>query len=83
MRIIAGQGTAVENPADCLTPSELDELQKLSLERERLVERAKHLEREILLQVLMARDRRGLRGRVSVDLGTGSITQCAEEPVNG
>jgi len=74
--IRVGAAASNEIPKDRLSESELRELQAMCAERERCLAQAALIEERILL---VARDRRDLRGAVRVDPETGVI-QPAEVP---
>lgn len=58
-------------PRERLGEPELRELQSMCAERERYLAQAALIEERIQLLLLVARDRRGLRGTVRVDPDTG------------
>lgn len=67
-------------PRDRLTESELSELRTLMHEREALLSRARGVEQQIQLLLLLARDRRDLRGQVRADPETGALEVNHGEP---
>jgi len=77
--IRVGAAASNEIPKDRLSESELRELQAMCAERERCLAQAALIEERIQLLLLVARDRRDLRGAVRVDPETGVI-QPAEVP---
>lgn len=81
MRLGVGATLDASLPLGRLAEHERAELARLVGVREELQGQLSTIEAKVQLLLLNARDRRGLAGRVSVDLSTGVITK--EESQNG
>jgi len=79
--IRVGAAPSDDIPRDRLGEAELRELQAMCAERERCLAQAALIEERIQLLLLVARDRRDLRGSVRVDPETGAIQPA--EVTNG
>lgn len=71
--ILAGNPAQDDLPRECLTPSELQELQRLLAARASMLDQVAVVEQRVELLVVAARDRRGLSGRVRVRPEDGRI----------
>jgi hypothetical protein len=60
-------------PREVLTEPELKQLRGLLDRRGELLDQAQTVEREVQLLLLLARDRRGLVGKVGADPETGAL----------
>ncbi len=71
--IRVGVAGGEELPGDRLEEKELRELQAMCADREKLLAQAAFIEERIQLLLLVARDRRDLRGPVRCDPATGEL----------
>ncbi|MBM4365676.1 MAG: hypothetical protein FJ102_05635 [Deltaproteobacteria bacterium] len=70
-------------PGDRLGSVELRDLQSMCAEREQLLAQAALIEERIQLLLLIARDRRDIRGAVRVDPETGEIQRVEVPSASG